>query len=247
MSIHSSRESGLIVTSVRALMREGRVAALATLDAGTQNPYASFITVATETDGSPIFLISKLAWHTRNLEADPRASILFNAECRAGDPLNVGRVSLMGVAAPTDNPSARSRFLAKHPGAALYADFADFSFWRLQIEQAHFVGGFGRITTLPARDILRDREMAMAWDDGVGAAIEAANTANAELIGRIAGSLTGKADHGWRIAACDPEGCDLVSGDDAARIVFAVPLAASEALGDALQALASGDPARGVN
>jgi putative heme iron utilization protein len=89
--------------------------------------------------------------------------------------------------------------------------------------------------------------MAMAWDDGVGAAIEAANTANAELIGRIAGSLTGKADHGWRIAACDPEGCDLVSGDDAARIVFAVPLAASEALGDALQALASGDPARGVN
>jgi putative heme iron utilization protein len=247
MSIHSSRESGLIVTSVRALMREGRVAALATLDAGTQNPYASFITVATETDGSPIFLISKLAWHTRNLEADPRASILFNAECRAGDPLNVGRVSLMGVAAPTDKPAVRSRFLAKHPGAALYADFADFSFWRLQIEQAHFVGGFGRITTLPARDILRDREMAMAWDDGVGAAIEAANTANAELIGRIAGSLTGKADHGWRIAACDPEGCDLVSGDDAARIIFAAPLAASEALGDALQALASGDPARGVN
>jgi putative heme iron utilization protein len=247
MSIHSSRESGLIVASVRALMREGRVATLATLEVGTHNPYASFITVATETDGSPIFLISKLAWHTRNLEADPRASILFNAQSRGGDPLDVGRVSLMGVVAPTGDAQVRHRFLAKHPSAALYADFADFSFWRLQIEQGHFVGGFGRITTLPARDILRDRETATAWDARIGAAIESANAENAELIQRIAGSLTGKADPGWHIAACAPDGCDLVCANETARVVFAEPLAAPEALAGALQALAQRDPARGVN
>ena len=74
MSNYSVSELGLIVAAARGLIRSSPVAALATVEIETSCPYASLITVATETDGSPIILISKLAWHTRNLEADPRAS-----------------------------------------------------------------------------------------------------------------------------------------------------------------------------
>src|SRR5688572_10484038 len=144
--VHSFSEFGLIVASVRSLMYESRLASLATLESGTHHPYASLIAVASDTDGAPVFLISKLALHTRNLEGDPRTTVLLAAPAGGrGDPLNSGRVSLMGSAAPADDPRIRSGFLARHPEAAGYAGFADFRFWRLQPERAHYVGGFGRI------------------------------------------------------------------------------------------------------
>jgi len=235
------------VTPVLALLRGRGIGSLATLEPATGHPYASLITVATETDGSPIFLISKLAWHTRNLEADPRASILLAAESGPGDPLNLGRVSLMGVAERTENSGARRRFLAKHPGAAFYADFADFSFWRLRIEQLHYVGGFGRITTPSAKDILFAPAAAKSWDERIEAAIDTANASEWELIDRLAGSLTGKMEPGWRIAACDPEGCDLVSEQDVGRLVFPARLEEPDALVDLLRELGRHDPTLPLN
>lgn len=232
MSSHSSAESGLILTAVRGMMRMAAVASLATLENGSGDPYASLITVATETDGSPVILISKLAWHTRNLEADPRASILFAAAAGAGDPLDLGRVSLMGVAERTAEPAARARFLARHPSAALYADFADFSFWRLRAQRAHYVGGFGRITTLKGEDVMLDQAVTQRWTLGVEAAIAAANAGQADLIAGLAG------DPGpWRVAACDPDGCDLLRGDQPLRLAFPQPLSDPSQLVEALTGL----------
>ena len=136
------------------LIRAADTAALATLERGTGFPYASHVTVAIDGDGALLLLLSKLARHTQNLDADPRASLLFTPVTAAtGDPLASARVTLVGRLAPTANPSAPARFLARHPDAAVYAGFADFRFFALDLEHAHFIGGFGRIIEVPVAEL----------------------------------------------------------------------------------------------
>jgi heme iron utilization protein len=139
---------------VAALMSGAATAALGTLDAATGFPYVSFVTVALDTDGSPLLLISKLARHTRNLEADPRASLLFTGgAAAAGDPLASARVTVLGHLAPASSATARARFLARHRDAEMYASFTDFRFFALSIDTAHLIGGFGRIVEVAGADV----------------------------------------------------------------------------------------------
>ena len=145
-----------LAADARALVRRALKASLATIAAGTGYPYASLITTATEASGAPIFLISGLAQHTRNLMPDPRASILFDGTGAAGDPLQGARVALFGRAEKVGDEAVRHRFLARHPESAFYADFPDFAFWRLEIEGAHYIGGFGRIVDLVPAELLAD-------------------------------------------------------------------------------------------
>ena len=115
-------------------------------------PYGSFVTVAFD-DGNPVFLVSTLAEHTRNLRRDPRASLLV-AENGSEDPLANGRVTLLGPCRQVegDGGSARAAFLATHPNAAYYVDFGDFAFWRLQVESIRYIGGYGRMSWVEAAD-----------------------------------------------------------------------------------------------
>jgi heme iron utilization protein len=109
-------------------------------------PYGSFVTVAFE-DGNPIFLISGLAEHTKNLERDPRSSLLV-AEGGSADPLANGRVTMLGRCTRVEGEggSARAAFLAAHPNSAYYADFRDFAFWKLHVESVRYIGGYGRMS-----------------------------------------------------------------------------------------------------
>ena len=117
-------------------------------------PYGSFVTVAFD-GGHPVFLISALAEHTKNLRRDARASLLLT-EAGDGDPLARGRVTLIGTCAEVagDGGSARHRFLEKHPNAAYYVDFKDFSFWKLQVEAIRYIGGYGRMSWVTRDDWL---------------------------------------------------------------------------------------------
>src|SRR5262245_22754268 len=117
--------------ATRRLVRSTLKGSLATLDRETGHPYASLVLVATEPDGAPILLISKLALHTRNLDKDLRASLLIDGTSGLGDPLTGGRVTLMGEARPTSSGTAMRRFLARHPSAESYAAFTDFGVYRL--------------------------------------------------------------------------------------------------------------------
>ena len=137
------------------LMASARTAALATLDRASGLPYASQVTVALDGDGAPLLLISRLARHTQNLDADDRASLLFTpVTSSAGDPLASARVTVMGRLTPTASPTARVRFLARHPDAKIYADFPDFRVFGMTIDNAHFIGGFGRITDVLGPELL---------------------------------------------------------------------------------------------
>ncbi len=116
-------------------------------------PYGSLITFALEA-GSPIFLISELAEHTKNLHTDSRASLLV-AEDRPGDPLANGRVTLLGRCTPAPEARrerARQSYLVRHPTAAQYASFGDFAFWCLEVSAVRYIGGYGRMSWVSLED-----------------------------------------------------------------------------------------------
>lgn len=226
---------------VRRLLRSALKGALATLDRSSGHPYASLVTVATDAAGEPLLLISRLALHTRNLEQDARASLLVDASGEDGDPLAGGRVSVVGRAEriePGADAAERRRFLARHPAAEGYAGFADFSFWRLVVERAHYVGGFGRIVPLAREDVVLDlagRDRLLAAEDEILAHM---NADHADALALYATRLLGAAPGDWRMTGIDPEGLDLVAGGRSLRLDFDAPIAAPAEARIALAALA---------
>jgi putative heme iron utilization protein len=214
-----------LAADARGLVRRALKASLATIAAANGYPYASLITVATDPSGAPIFLISGLAQHTRNLAQDPRASILFDGTGAAGDPLQGARVTLFGLAERIADEAVKRRFLARHPEAAFYAGFPDFAFWRLQVEGAHYIGGFGRIVDLSPAELLISTDGAgdlLAAEPGI---IEHMNEDHADAVRLYATRLAGGVEGFWRMSGIDPEGCDLICEGDARRIRFAAPIA----------------------
>lgn len=205
--------------AAKKLLREARSGALATLAEGSGDPYCSLVNVATAADGSPLLLISRLALHTRNLLADARASLMLD-ERRPGDPLEGARISLSGTAQADPDPRARERYLARHPAAAAYAAFADFAIYRVAVQHAHLVAGFGRIIDLRPQDFLTDLSGAQDLLDAEAAACQHMNDDHADALRLYATRLLGAPDGAWRCAGCDPEGLELQLGSTALRLPF---------------------------
>jgi putative heme iron utilization protein len=226
----------------KALLRATRAGTLGTLDRHTGHPFASLVNVATDLDGSPVILTSRLSTHTANLEADGRASVLL-AQTGKGDPLAHPRLTVLGAFARVERDGAdearvRRRFLARHPKSELYAGFGDFSFWRLRVASAHLNGGFARAADLSARDVLTDLAGAdelIAAEEG---AVEHMNSDHADSTRLYAMKLLGENDGPWRISGLDPDGADLAAGDRTARLAFRERVTSGGALRQALVALA---------
>ncbi len=125
-------------------------------------PYGSLVSVALDCDGSPLMLFSTLSDHARNLAQDPRASLLFEETSRLKNPQTGPRITVTGRIKKTTQDRHRRRFLARHPEAAFYAGFGDFNFFRMQIDRAHFVGGFAKAAWLKGADILANAKAAAA-------------------------------------------------------------------------------------
>jgi heme iron utilization protein len=118
------------------------------------HPFASVMPYALDETGRPLLLVSTMAVHTQNLEGDPRASLLV-MQPGAGDVLAAGRVTLMGEArrAPAaDVDAVRATYLARHATAGYWVDFGDFAFWRLEVADVYFVGGFAAMGWVEAAD-----------------------------------------------------------------------------------------------
>jgi putative heme iron utilization protein len=219
-------------TIARHVMRAQDRATLATLarpdlpDAG--GPYASLVLVALDHDASPILLISTLADHTRNIAADPRISLLFDGTAGLDEPLTGPRVSVQGRAAPSDDPRHRARFLARHPGAAMYAGFKDFAFYRVAVTLAHLVAGFGRIHWIAAGDLLFDARGMTALTESEAEIVRHMNEDHADAVDLYATRLLGRAGEGWRMTGVDPEGADLRRGGEVARLPFDKPVRDAE-------------------
>ena len=145
----------------RTLLYLGRTGTLSTLSRRHPgHPFGSIMPYALDERGRPLFLISTMAMHTQNLQADPRASLLVAEQAPGRDPLAVGRVTVMGEAGPVpaaDGAGARAAYLAHHDNARYWVDFGDFAFYRLEVRDVYFVGGFAAMDWVSAEEYLDAR------------------------------------------------------------------------------------------
>ncbi|HWN52225.1 MAG TPA: DUF2470 domain-containing protein [Xanthobacteraceae bacterium] len=213
------------IAVAKELLRTTRAGALATLDRNTGHPFSSLVNVATDADGSPVILVSRLSTHTANIEADPRASVLL-ASTGKGDPLAHPRLTVLGTFAniernTPDGARVQRRFLSRHPKSNLYAGFGDFTFWRLHVASAHLNGGFARAADLKASDVVTNLADAAEIVEIEEGAVEHMNADHRDAVRLYATKLLGEADGAWQVTGVDPEGLDLALGDRTARMPFA--------------------------
>src|SRR5450432_3257125 len=191
------------IAVAKELLRATRAGALATLDRNTGHPFSSLVNVATDTDGSPLILVSRLSTHTANIEVDPRASVLL-ASTGKGDPLAYPRLTVLGtfvkIARDTpDGARVQRRFLSRHPKSKLYAGFGDFAFWRLSVVSGHLNGGFARAADLKAGDIVTSLDDAGEIVEIEEGAVEHMNVDHPDAVRLYATKLLGEDDGAWQV------------------------------------------------
>src|ERR1700686_3092974 len=145
----------------RTLMYLGRIGSLSTLSRKQPGfPFGSVMPCGLDDRGRPIFLISTMAMHTQNLQADSRASLLVTQADTGGDPLGASRVTLVGNVLPLPGPEVpgtRETYLARHANSKYWVDFEDFSFYRMDVVDVYYVGGFGVMGWVSASDYDRSQ------------------------------------------------------------------------------------------
>ena len=131
----------------RTLMHSDRIGSLSTLSRKQPGfPFGSLMPYALDAQGRPIFLVSTMAMHTQNLQADPRASLFVTEPGASGDLLGSSRVTLIGSVIRILEPdlaAARTEYLTRYPDSKYWVDFDDFLFYRMDVLDVYYVGGFG--------------------------------------------------------------------------------------------------------
>jgi heme iron utilization protein len=143
----------------RTLMHLGNIGSLSTLSRKQPGfPFGSLMPYALDTQGRPIFLISTMAMHTQNLQADPRSSLFVTEPDASGDPLGASRVTLIGMVSRIPEPErtdARRVYLDRYSDSKHWVDFDDFFFYRMEVVDVYYVGGFGVMGWLAAAEYLK--------------------------------------------------------------------------------------------
>ena len=139
----------------------GRMGSLSTLSRKQPGfPFGSVMPYGLDDHGRPIFLISTMAKHTQNLQADPHASLLVTQPDTEGEPLGASRVTLLGNVLPVPKPElaeARKLYLERHANSKYWVDFEDFSFYHMDVVDVYYVGGFGVMGWVSASDYGRSQ------------------------------------------------------------------------------------------
>lgn len=199
----------------------------------------AMVTHATLQDGAPVFLLSELSDHTQHLLAGSRGAFLVGQTAGLPNPQTGPRATLTGPLKRLEGAArdtARRRFLARHPGAELYAGFADFAFWGMTVERVHYVGGFARAVWIEdglglsadlCQALAECEESVLDHMNADHAAAVAAMAAVAATSGppSVGVERDAGATEGWRLVAVDADGVDCQRDGDVRRLSFANPLA----------------------
>lgn len=207
----------------RRIIRAAAAATLATQQDG--QPFASLVTPAPAPDLAPLLWLSSLSEHTRHLQRDPRCALLFTGAAEGANPQTAPRVTLTGMAEQITDAALKARWLARHPYAALYAEFGDFGLWRINPLGALMVGGFARATRLRVAQLLPDAAAVAAIAEAEGDIMAHVNADHADAVEAIATGLLGAAPEAWRLSAVDVDGLDIAAGETVLRLAFAAPVA----------------------
>lgn len=217
----------------RTLLERERLGALSSQSVKHPGwPFGSVMPYALSDDGAPAFLVSSMAIHTQNVLADPRASLLVTQSGNESDPLGMARATLLGTVARIDDvPAAlRQAYLDRHPGARHWIDYTDFGFFRMEVQQIYFVGGFGAMGWVPRDDYAAATADPLA--DAAGGIIEHMNRDHAEALREITRHFAGVEAEEAAMVACDRLGFVVRArtgeGMTGRRIAFAEEVRSAE-------------------
>lgn len=210
----------------RQIIRAACAATLATQMDG--QPFASLVTPACAPDLSPLMWLSTMSEHTRQLQREPRCALLFTGTAETANPQTAPRVTVTGLAELITDAALKARWLARHPYAALYAEFGDFGLWRIKPQGALLVGGFARATRLKREALLPDPAAVAALAQAEVEIIAHVNADHADAIEAIATGLLGAAAGRWLMVAVDADGFDLGCDEAVLRHGFAAPAREAE-------------------
>jgi hypothetical protein len=193
------------------LLHSASDAALATHSSSLPGfPFASSVPFIVDEHQRPVFLISGLAEHTRNLAANSRASLMIAKPLGEGE---VARISMVGEVHSMDrDPDLVTRYLRYHPHAERFLQLGDFRFHRLEPIRVLTIGGFAKASWLEGERLLEAPSISLEQETAL---IDAGN-------GRLRGEIT--------LTGVDPYGADLVTDQGRIRIRFGVGPVAEDAL-----------------
>jgi len=213
--------------TARCLFRAAAASTLATQ--GDGQPFASLVTHAMAPDGALLLWLSTLSQHTHQLAREPRCALMAQGQPTSANPQTAPRATITGLAEQIEDPALKARWLARHPYAALYADFGDFGLWRVVPQSGLLVGGFAAAHRLRQADLAPDAAAVAALAAAEAEIIAHVNADHPETLALLAGS-----DAGWRMVALDGDGFDMAAGDLLQRHAFAKPVTDADGVRRAL-------------
>jgi putative heme iron utilization protein len=176
-------------------------------------------------NGRPVFLISTMAMHTQNLHADPRSSLLVTQADASGDPLGASRVTLVGNVVLIPEPkvaAVRKLYLERYASSKNWVDFEDFSFYRMNVVDVYYVGGFGVMGWVTASDYLHGQPDPLA--DAAADIIQHMNADHGEALTLLVRTFAGIESQQTTMTSVDRLGFHVrlktADGPRGARIAF---------------------------
>ena len=210
----------------RTLLHLGRIGTLSTISRKQQGfPFGSVMPYSLDENGRPVFLISTMAMHTQNLHADPRSSLLVTQADASGDPLGASRVTLVGNVVPIPEPevaAVRKLYLERYANSKNWVDFEDFSFYRMNVVDVYYVGGFGVMGWVTASDYLHGQPDPLA--DAAADIIQHMNADHGEALTLLVRTFAGIDSQQTTMTSVDRLGFHVrlktADGPRGARIAF---------------------------
>lgn len=198
-------------------------------------PFGSVAPFVLDHAGQPLILISTIAEHTRNIQADPRVSLIA-LDPASGDMQAGARLTLVGNAAPAPKDDAlRARYLRYFPQAEGYFDMHDFLFYRIDVHQARYIGGFGKIHWLDGATLLAPENRLAEQETAI---LEHMNADHADNLRAYCRHVHGRTVQSAVMAGLDTAGFDVVADGELLRFHFQSPVVDAGTARQALVALA---------
>lgn len=222
-------DPALLARRARALLRRSPAGVLSTWSQALPGfPFGSLVPFAMTHEGRPLLYVSRLAEHTRNLAAAPRACLTVAEAASTGDPQALGRASLLGEAhqAPeAEHAALAERFFALFPEQREYEQLGDFGFWRLEPVRVRWIGGFGEIAWLEREQWLLETP---EWQLGEARIVGHMNEDHRDALEAMVRARLGEEPRDVAMLACDPEGFHVRNGDAVRWIPFARPCSTAD-------------------
>jgi putative heme iron utilization protein len=201
-------------------------------------PYGSVAPFVLDHDGQPLILISTIAEHTKNIIENCKVSLLVFAETKDGptDLLANGRLTLLGDAEQTDksDPLLRERYLRYFPAAAQYFEMHDFYFYRIQLQQARYIAGFGKMAWMEGSELRSPRTPLAAMEAGI---LEHMNADHHDSLLQYCAHVHGVKASNAKMVGIDSDGFDVRADTALLRFDFEQPIHDAQGARAALVAL----------